>query len=132
MASIQFDGTEILTTAYIPQFVKHESVADHLLNSLPLGREDGSIIVSSRYGQKIIRIQGTLKAATQAALDDAIDAFKELFSRPEKNLDISWSSGTRRYVASCLRHEFDRDHYHTNAVPWSAEFVVATGVGVDT
>lgn len=131
--SISFDGTDILTTAYIPQFVKHETVADRLLNSVPLGREDGNVIVSSRYGQKIIRIQGTLRAATQASLDDAIDAFKELLSRPEKNLDISWSTaGTRRYVATCTRHEFDRDHYHTNAVPWTAEFVVASGIGVDT
>ena len=64
--------------------------------------------------------------------DAAIDDFKELFSRPEKSLDISWDGGTRRYVATCSTHAFDRDHYHINGVPWTAEFIVSSGVGKDT
>lgn len=132
MSSIQFAGTEILTSAYIPQFAKHESAPDRAVVALGLVRDDGDVLISERYGKKIITLRGTLKAATQDALDEAIDDFKELFSRSEKNLDISWNGGTRRYVATCIRHEFNRDHYHTNAVPWTAEFVVSNGVGNDT
>jgi len=132
MASIKFDGTEILTSAYMPQYVKHESAPDRSLISMPLAREDGQVLIAERYGEKIITLKGTLKAASQDALDAAIDSFKELFSRVEKNLDISWNGSTRRYVATCRKHDFDRDHYHTSAVPWSAEFVVSTGVGKDT
>jgi hypothetical protein len=132
MASIQFDGTELLTSAYMPQFLKHESAPDRQLMSLALARDDGEVLIAERYGRKTITLKGTLKASTQADLDTAIDAFKELLSRPEKNLDISWEAGTRRYVATCSRHEFDRDHYHTNAVPWTAEFVVPSGEGSDT
>lgn len=130
--SIQFDSTEILTTAYIPQYVKHESAPERILSALQLAREDGSIMVADRRGVKIITLKGTLVAASQDALDAAIDAFKELLSRKEKNLDISWNASTRRYVATCTNHLFDRDHYNTNAVPWTAEFTVLSGEGKDT
>ena len=40
MGSIQFDSTEILTTAYLPRFIKHETVAERSLHTLPLARED--------------------------------------------------------------------------------------------
>lgn len=134
MASIQFDGTEILTSAYIPQFMKHETVADRDLMLIQLAREDGNILVNERYGQKTITLKGTLTAASQAALDDAIDAFKELFSRPQKNLDISWGAtlGTLRFVATCKEHSFDRDYYNIAAVPWTATFIIPSGVGKDT
>lgn len=130
--SIKYDDVEILTTDYIPQFMKHESAPERTLTSVPLAREDGEVLISTRYGKKIIRLQGTLRAASQSALDTAIDDFKELFSRQDKNLDITWAGGTRRYVATCSKHEFDRDYYHISAVPWTAEFTVASGTGYDT
>lgn len=130
--SIQFDSTEILTSAYIPQYVKHESAPTRVINALQLAREDGAVLISEKRDVKIITLRGTLIAATQNALDAAIDSFKELLSRKEKNLDVSWNGSTRRYVATCTSHEFDRDHYHTNAVPWTAEFVVFSGEGKDT
>ncbi|SRR5581483_2106854 len=132
MASIKFDDTEILDADHIPQYIKHESVAERVLVSMSLGREDGEAFISERYGKKLITLRGMLRGSSQADLDDAIDEFKELFSRPEKALDVSFGSGTRRYIATCTKHEFDRDHYHTNGVPWTAEFVVSGGVGYDT
>jgi hypothetical protein len=116
----------------MPQFVKHETAPGRELISVPLAREDGEVLIATRYGKKVIQLRGTLRANTEALLDTAIDNFKELFSRPEKNLDISWAGGTLRFVATCSSHEFDRDHYHLSIVPWSAEFVVSSGVGKDT
>jgi hypothetical protein len=132
MPSIKFDGTEILNTTYIPRFVKHESATDREMGVLDLAREDGSILISDRRGKKVIKLRGILTAASQSALETAIDAFKELFARQQKNLDISWEAGTRRYVASCLVHDFDRDHFHNLFVPWTAEFVVLSGIGEAT
>ena len=132
MSSIKFDDVEILNTTYMPQFVKHETAPDRQLISVPLARDDGEVLIATRYGKKVIQLRGTLRANSQALLDAAIDDFKELFSRPEKNFDISWESGTLRYVATCRTHSFDRDHYHLSAVPWSAEFVVSSGVGKAT
>ena len=132
MNSIKFDGTEIRDTTYIPRFVKHESAPDREITSLPLAREDGEVLICEKYGMKVITVQGILTGSTQADLETKIDSFKELFSRPEKNLDLEWISGTRRYVATCRRHEFDRDHFHLLFVPWTAEFVALSGEGKDT
>lgn len=129
---IQYDSTEILNTTYIPRFVKHESAPNREVSLLDLAREDGSVLVAEKYGVKRIILRGHLTAATESALETAIDNFKELFSRKEKDLDISWAGGTRRYVATCLRHEFDRDHFHLLFVPWVAEFIVPAGIGKAT
>lgn len=133
MSSIKFDNIEILDTTHIPRFIKHESATERFLNTLDLARENGSLLVSDRRGRKVIRLQGILTSTTEALLETAIDTFKELFARKEKNLDISWEgTGTRRYVASCIEHSFDRDHFHQLFVPWVAEFVVLSGIGEDT
>lgn len=131
-ASIKFDNTEILSTTYNPQFVKHESIPERNIVSMPLAREDGNVFITEFFGEKRIVVQGILMAATESALDTAIDTFKELFRRVQKNLDISWEAGTRRYVATCIKHNFDRDHFNLLFVPWSAEFIIPSGEGKDT
>lgn len=129
---ILFNGTELLNTTYIPRYVKHESATERQLGLLDLARDNGSVLVTDRRGVKRITLTGILTATTTALLEAAVDNFKALFALQEKNLDIVWGSGTRRYVATCAKHEFDRDYFHLLFVPWSAEFVVASGVGEDT
>lgn len=99
---------------------------------MPLAREDGDIFISERYGVKRINFTGVIVGSSESDLESKIDIFTELFSRVEKNLDITWNGGTRRYVATCVRHNFNRDFFHTNMVPWTAEFVVPSGVGKAT
>ena len=132
MPSVTYDSVQIVTTTYVPRQLKHESVPFRELTLQQLAKDDGAILVSVRYGVKRIIINGRIKASTQSGLETAIDIFKELFSRKEKNLDISWAGSTRRYVATCSRHEFNRDYMHINFVPWSAEFIIVSGVGKDT
>jgi hypothetical protein len=132
MSSIKFDSVELVNSTYIPRFIRHESAPLRDLSLLELAREDGAILVSERYGMKIITIKGKLTASTQAALETAIDSFKELFSGVGKNLDIEWEGSTRRYVATCQKHIFNRDFFHLLFVPWSAEFVVPSGIGEPT
>jgi hypothetical protein len=132
MASIKFDGTEILNTTYIPRFIKHESPPERILNILDLPRDDGSVLISSKYGRKYIPIQGVLVGSSESDLESKIDTFKELFSRTNKNLDITFAGATRRYKASVESFSFDRDYYNISYVPWQARFVIVEGVGEDT
>jgi hypothetical protein len=129
MAGIKFDNTEILNTTYIPRFIKHESTPERELDLLALTRENGSVLVSEKYGVKKISLVGYLIGTSRSDLETKIDSFKELFSRKEKNLDIDWESGTRRYVATCSIHNFDRDYFNLDFVPWTAEFIVSEGAG---
>ena len=131
-STIKFDNTEIRNTTYTPRFVKHETIPEKIISTEQLARGDGEIIVSERYGKRIISFVGILSASSQANLETAIDSFKELFSRQQKNLDIDWAGGTLRYVATCVNHRFDRDHFHNLFVPWSAEFAVYDSFGEDT
>ena len=132
MASVKFNTTEILDTTHIPRFIKHESIPDRDIVVMPLARDDGDIFIAERYGQKRIVLQGILTATSMSNLETAVDTFKDLFRGVQKNLDISWAGGTRRYVATCVRHDFDRDHFNLLFVPWTAEFVVPSGEGKDT
>jgi hypothetical protein len=130
--TIKFDTTEIANTTYNPQFVKHESNPDRILTALQLTREDGEILIADKFGIKKIPLKGILVGSSQADLESKINTFKELFSRQEKNLDIDWNSGTMRYVATCTKHEFDRDHFNILFVPWTAEFTILSGEGKNT
>ena len=126
-----YDNLEILNTTYVPRYAKHESAPERELNMISLARENGSVIISDKYGTKRIFFRGYLTAATEAALDALIDSFKEVFGRRQKELKISFAGGTRTYVASCLRHDFNRDHFNLLFVPWTAEFIVPKGTGED-
>lgn len=130
--SIKFDNTEILNTTYIPRFIKHESAPDRDLYLVPLAGANGEVLVGSLYRKKSIVLSGILTGNTEIGLENKIDSFKELFSRENKNLDISWGEVTRRYVATCRSHNFDRDHFHLLFVPWTAEFIVPSGIGENT
>lgn len=126
---IQFDGETIQDSNIITRFVKHESAPERILGALATPREDGDRFIFERYGRKIIRLQGVIVGSSQTDLEERVDAFKELLGRPERPLDVDWNTATRRYTATCTKHEFDRDHYHNGFVPWTAEFTVLGGYG---
>lgn len=129
---IKFDNTEILNSTYIPRYVKHESAPERILDNLNLAREDGRVFIVDRYDRKEITIIGNLTGSSVSDLEQKIDAFKELFSRVQKNLDIDFAGGTRRYIASVEKHDFDRDYFNDLYVPWFARFIVLSGEGKDT
>ncbi|MHA1225118.1 MAG: choice-of-anchor R domain-containing protein [Candidatus Hodarchaeales archaeon] len=129
MPSVTFDGTEIVNTTYVPRFVKHESMPERALTLLELAREDGAVLVAEKYRTKRIIIAGNIKASSQSSLESSIDDFKELFSRVNKDLVISWAGGSRTYKATCIKHNFNRDYMHLLFAPWTAEFIVPSGIG---
>ena len=133
MNSIKFDSTELRNTTYTPRYAKHESAPERFLQSMGLALDDGEVLVSDRLGIKEIQLTGIITGSSQDDLESKIDAFKELMSRPEKNLDVEWNGSTRRYVATCKRGvDFDRDHFHLNFCPWTAVMVVFSGEGKET
>ena len=130
--SILYDSTELLDATYIPRYVQHETAPDRLINSIKLARQDGEVIIYDTMAVKYIDVVGVLVGTSRSDLDDKIDAFKELISRKDKNLDLTWGAGTRRYVCRSIKHEFRRDFYNTSHVPYSIRFFVPTGYGKDT
>lgn len=132
MTSITYDSVQLQNTTYIPRTVSQESAPPRLLNLIKLARQDGSIVIDDTFGEKYIEIPGILKGTSVADLEQKIDAFKELISRKDKNLDIDFAGGTRRYICRSVSHEFNRDFFHLLYVPYTVKFFVIGSLGMDT
>ena len=132
MSTITYDSTSILSANYVTRRVMHESSADRQLDTIKLTRKDGEIIVDDSLAPKIITVEGILVGSSLSDLETKIDSLKELVARKDKNLDISFAGGTRRYVCRMTKVNFDRDHFNITHVPYTINFFVATGVGKDT
>lgn len=129
--NITFDGVSLQTANIITEVVKHESAPDRDITRLPIARRDGSVYVTNRYGEKVILLRGSLLGSSQSDFEARVDDLKELFRREQKNLIVSWEATTREYVATCLRHNLNREHYNVDWVFWEAEFLVSSGEGSD-
>ncbi|KKN17879.1 hypothetical protein LCGC14_0961380 [marine sediment metagenome] len=130
--AVTFDSTSLQNVNRITKSLGHDSATDRDLEILQLARDDGGILVSEHYGSKMFQVDGIIKASSQANLETEIDTFKELLSRKAKNLDIEYAGNTRRYVAYARNVFINRDFFHVNFAPYTIEFVVPSGLGVNT
>jgi len=131
MSSIKYDSVELVNATYIPRYAKHETAPERIINSMKLARQDGEVIIDDTFGVKYVDIHGTLKGSSQSDLESKIDDFKELINRKDKNLDIVWAGGTRRYVCRSISHDFNRDFFHLLHCPYNIRFLVFEGIGKD-
>lgn len=135
MRTITFDSVSLTDTNIVTKEVQFEDVSNRHINYQKITNRDGSKFVDDEYNIKTITLTGVIKDSTSALLDDRIDDVKELLSRQEKNLDIEYISGTRRFIASCTRFDTARDHYHLTYVPFTITFAVSNppfGKDLDT
>jgi len=130
--TVTFDSVSLQNINKVVKSARHDSAPNREIEILPLARNEGGVFVSEHYQSKAIRISGMIKASNQANLETEIDSFKELLSRKNKNLDISYAGGTRRYVAYSRSVNIDRDFFHLNFAPYDIEFIVPAGIGKDT
>lgn len=126
---ITFDSVSLVSTPYTVKKITHENADSRVLNLQDLARQRGGILINAEYKPKIIRIEGNITGTSNADLEGNIDTFKELMSRQSKNLDISYDSGTRRFIATNRSVTIEREYFHLNYAPYSIEMLVPAGVG---
>jgi len=103
---ISFDSNDLQTyspatdTGIITNVIDHTDGPDLVMGLYGLADADGSSIPSITSPSKPIALAGAIKGSSQADLDSRIDTFKGYFTGKNKNLDIAYGSGTRRYVAT--------------------------------
>lgn len=131
MKHIFFDNTSITTSTYQVKKISDENADSVEVNIFDLARQRGGFLLNKEYKQKKITISGTILGSDSASLEANIDDLKELLGRQSRNLDIAYSSGTRRYIATCVSIKVDRDFFHLTYAPYEAEFIVPAGVGYD-
>lgn len=84
----------------ITNVIDHTDGPELSMSLLGLADADGSSIPSINSPSKPIALAGAIKGSSQADLDSRIDTFKGYFRGKDKNLDITYGSGTRRYIAT--------------------------------
>lgn len=129
--TITYDGTNILDNIQKTRLIQHESVADFNINILKPSRADGTIFIDEFIDTKEIVIEGIIQGTSQDNLEQNIDTFNELMNRRNKNLDISYAGGTRRYVCIPKEIKYNRDYFHLLFVPFRVVMQVPSGIGTD-
>ena len=87
-------------TGIITNLIDHTDGPDMLMAIYAMADADGSSIPAINYPSKPVALAGAIKGSSQADLDNRIDTFKGYFTGKDKNLDIAYGSGTRRYIAT--------------------------------
>jgi hypothetical protein len=87
-------------TGIITNVIDHTDGPDMLMGLYGLADANGSSIPNINYPSKPVALAGVIKGSSQADLDSRIDAFKGYFIGKDKNLDITYGAGTRRYIAT--------------------------------
>ena len=129
--NIAFDNVSLNNIPYQFAELDHEKSAPRETFMYDLARERGGVIVGDNYKPKEVIITGRIVGNDKNALEINIDSFKELMARFNKNLDLDYASGTRRYVATPTEVNIDRKFFHLSFVPFRVTFLVPSGVGED-
>lgn len=128
---VLYDNVSLTTGNYTVRNVVHEDTPPYEQQFISFARQRGGVVVSNYQKSKTITITGIIKGTTKADLEARVDTFKELISRPNKNLDLDYGSGTRRYVVVVNSVKIDRDYYSLSYAEYEVSFLCQSGVGVD-
>lgn len=146
--SITFNSNSLQTYSpttdrgIITNLINHTSIPDKSAQLYALADANGSTIPAINYPSKKITIGGTIKGADQIVddaivataqqdLDNLIDTFKGYFNGKDKNLDIEYGTGTRRYIATANTISVTREQKAPYAT-FTVEFICTSPFGVDT
>jgi len=116
-------------TNYFVEKMNNEDVATQEVNTQKIARTNESVILRKNFGNKIIKLTLIVKDSTQALLDARLDTLRKTIEALDKNLDIDYASGTRRYVCTGFIKGIDRN------LTWARvniEFVCYKAFGEDT
>lgn len=78
--------------------IKHTDIPASVGELYVVANANNSDVPDKEDVSRAIQLGGTIHGSSQADLDDRIDAFKVIFSKRYKYLDIVYGSSTRRYT----------------------------------
>lgn len=115
----------------ITNVIDHTDGPDMLMGLYGLADADGSSIPAINYPSKPVALAGAIKGSSQADLDNRIDTFKGYFTGKDKNLDIAYGSGTRRYIATAGTPKIQRKTKSFTAI-FQVPITCTNPFGLDT
>lgn len=97
--NITFASNSLQTASIITENIDHSSPTK-LSTVLALAHANASAVPFQNYPTRTIKIGGTLVGSSIANCDLLVDTFKSYLLGIDKNLDIDYGGGTRRYIAT--------------------------------
>jgi len=97
---VSFDGNSLQTDKIITNDIDHFSGPTKNMPMYGIGHANYSAIPFQSWTSKVITLRGTLRGDSIADLDQLIDTFKTYFINKDRNLDIGYNNGTRRYICT--------------------------------
>lgn len=95
---------------YFVQENNHEIPAKQEINVQKIARTNESVILRKNFGIKTIKIKMIVKDSSMSALDSRLDTLKKTIEAKDKNLDMDYASGTRRYVCTGFIEDIKRNN----------------------
>ena len=129
--AISWNGNDLNSATIITGDIDDAGAPNRDLSLFKLVRKGGAVITDDSYYTKRIVITGLLKQTTPELLEDLIDTFHGYFAVRDKNLDIGYGSGTRRYVCTPKAPVIERPVRGANWANFTIEFI-ATEYGKNT
>lgn len=134
---LTFDSNSLQTynsltnVGIITNLIDHTSIPEKIASLYAKADANGSNIPAVNYPSKKIKVAGVIKGSSQSDLDSRIDTFKSYLTGKNKNLDITFGSGTRRYIATENSTSIIRTQKSLQA-SFEVEFICTNPFGLDT
>ena len=127
---IIFNGLNINDkTNYFVEKSNHDDVAKQEIDIQKLARTNTSLLLRKSYGERTIKMEVIIKDTSKTALDTRLDTFRWKMEEINKNLDIDYAGGTRRYVSSGSIKSVERKYFWAKA---TVEFKCYQAFGEET
>lgn len=120
---ISFDSNALSSAYLIVNRLNKSDAPSRDLQVDPLAFNDGFVLPTDFWRSRTVVIGGTIVADSAAQLGTLLDQLKQGFAGVNKNLDVDYGSGTRRYKATLRRFEAPEDFYNITYLPYEAEFI---------
>lgn len=106
--TITFDSNDLQTSSILTADIAHESIPEKDAKLYALAHANRSVIPFVSYPARKIKLSGQVIGTGISNLDSVLDTFRGYFRGKDKNLDIGYAGGTRRYIATLNALSIDR------------------------
>lgn len=120
---ISFDSNNLQSAYLLVNKLNKSDSASRDIQSEILSFQDGFNVVSNFWRSRTITIGGTIDATGSQHLADTLDTLKQNLSGVNKNLDIDYGTGTRRYKGTLSRFSAPEEFYNITYLPYTVEFL---------
>lgn len=120
---ISFNGNNLESAYLIVNRLNKSDAPNRSLQSEILSFQDGQTIVTDFWRSRTIVIGGMINASSESHLGTLLDTLKGDLSDKEKNLDVDYGGGTRRYVGTLASLTAPEQFYNITHLPYTAEFL---------